>query len=125
MLVCLLRWSRRFGPASPRVAKDLLATTDIDDSPTVEVLTQNSCWLSPFKVLHRLDMAERSKSLSRVELDLVEFLVAEVTLLSFSLAYEAPFAESSVPTLVVCQVLDLQFDVVGRMAETDLSWPQV
>jgi hypothetical protein len=49
-------------------------------------------------------MAERSRLMSKEELDLVEFLV---TLLNSSLAYEASIAESPVPTLVACHVIDL------------------
>jgi hypothetical protein len=49
-------------------------------------------------------MAGRSRLLFKEELDLVEFLV---TLLNSSLAYEASIAESPVPTLVACHVIDL------------------
>jgi hypothetical protein len=63
-----------------------------------------------FNVLRRLDMTRRSRSLSKEELDFVEFLDAEVTSLSSSLAYEASIAELPLPTSVACQIVDLQSD---------------
>jgi hypothetical protein len=52
-----------------------------------EVLTPELQLVVAFEVLHHLDMAEKSRSLSAEELDLVEFLVAQVASLS-SLAME-------------------------------------
>jgi hypothetical protein len=97
-------------PASPPMAKDLLAATDVEDSPSVEVLTLELQLAIAFKVLRRLGMARRSRTLSKEELDLVEFLDAQVTSLSSSLAYKASIAESLLPTSVACQVIDLQSD---------------
>jgi hypothetical protein len=107
--VHLLWWPQSFRLTScswlppPPVAKELLAATNIEDSPLVVVLTPELQLAIAFEVLHRLDMAERSRSLSKEEPDLVEFLVAQVTSLSSSLAYKASIVESSVPTLVACQ----------------------
>jgi hypothetical protein len=93
--------------ASPLVAKDSLDTVDVEDSPSVEVLTPELQLVIAFEVLYRLDMAGRSRSLSKEEIDLVEYLDAQVTLLSSSLACEASIAESLMPTPVACQVIDL------------------
>jgi hypothetical protein len=49
-------------------------------------------------------MAERSRSLSTKDLDLVEFLVAS---LSSSLACEVVITESPVPPPMACEVSDL------------------
>jgi hypothetical protein len=89
------------------MAKDLLAAAAIEDSPTVEVLSSELQLAIAIEVLRLLNMAERSRSLSKEELNLVEFLVAQVAPWSSSLACEASFAETSVPTPVVCQVTDL------------------
>jgi hypothetical protein len=67
-----------------------------------------------FIVLRRLDMTGRSRSLSKEELNLVEFLYAQVASLSSSLAYEASIAELPLPTSVACQIIDLQSDARGR-----------
>jgi hypothetical protein len=85
-------------PASSLVAKECLAVADVLDSPSVDVLTSELQLSITFKVLHCLDMAGRSRSLSKEELDLVQFLVTQVASLSSSLACETSFAESSVPT---------------------------
>jgi hypothetical protein len=90
------------------VAKDLPAAVDIEDSPSIEVLALELQLAIAFEVLHRLGMAGRSRSLSMEELDLVEFLDTQVTMLSSSLAYKASIAESPMPTPVACQVVDLQ-----------------
>jgi hypothetical protein len=60
-----------------------------------------------FKVLHSLDMAEKNMSLSKEELDLIEFLVAQVASLSSSLTCEDVIAKSLVPPLVASKVVDL------------------
>jgi hypothetical protein len=69
-----------------------------------------------FKVLHRLDMAEKNMSLSAEELDLVKFLVAQVVSLSYSLAVEmtceATIDESSAPPPLACKAVDLQSGLV-------------
>jgi hypothetical protein len=102
-------------PASPLVAKDLLAVIDVEDSPSVEVLTPELQLDIAFEVLHRLDMARRSRSLSMEELDLVEFLDTQVAMLSSSLAYGASIVESPMPTPMACQVVDLQSDLLMVM----------
>jgi hypothetical protein len=61
-----------------------------------EVLTPELQLVVSFEVLHHLDMAEKSRSLSAEELDLVEFLVAQVASLS-SLAMEMT-CESTIGT---------------------------
>jgi hypothetical protein len=91
-------WATVSLPASSLVAKECLAVADVLDSPSVDVLTSELQLSITFKVLHRLDMAGRSRSLSKEELDLVQFLVAQVDSLSSSLACKTSFAESSVPT---------------------------
>jgi hypothetical protein len=93
------------------VAKDLLAVVDVEDSPSVEVLTPELQLAIAFEVLHRLYMAGWSRSLSMEELDLVEFLDTQVAMLSSSLAYEASITESPMRTPVACQVVDLQSDL--------------
>jgi hypothetical protein len=93
------------------VAKDLLAAANVEDSRLVEVLALELQLAIAFEVLYRLGMAGRSMSLSMEELDLVEFLDTQVAMLSSSLAYEASITESPMPTLVACQVIDLQSDL--------------
>jgi hypothetical protein len=95
-----------------QVAKELLDATDINDSPSVEILPLELQLVVTFKVLHRLDIAERRMSLSTLELDLIEFLVAQVALLSSSLACEVVITESPAPPSVACEVADLQSDLV-------------
>jgi hypothetical protein len=65
-----------------------------------------------FEVLHCLDMAVRSRSLPLEDLDLVEFMVAQVASLSSSLACEVVITESPTPLPVACEVSDLQLDLV-------------
>jgi hypothetical protein len=50
--------------------------------------------------------------LSKEELDLVDFLVAQVTSLSSSLACEAFIAKLSVPPPVTCEVIYLQSNLI-------------
>jgi hypothetical protein len=82
-------------------------------SASVEALTPELQLAVAFEVLHRLNMAEKNMSLSTEELDLVEFLVAQVALLISSLAVEvevageAAIAESLAPPPVACEVVDL------------------
>jgi hypothetical protein len=56
-----------------------------------------------FKVLHCLDMVEKSRSLSTEEFDLVEFLVAQDASLSSSLACEVVTIELSMPPPMACE----------------------
>jgi hypothetical protein len=66
-----------------------------------------------FKVLHHFNMAEKNMLLSAEELDLVEFLVAQVASLSCCLAVkvevvgEAAIAEALAPPSVACEVTNL------------------
>jgi hypothetical protein len=99
-------------PTTPSVAKELLDAVDINDSPSVEVFPLELQLVIAFEVLHRLDMAERSRSLSTIEFDLIEFLVTQVASLSSSLACETILTKSSTPPLVACEVADLQSDLV-------------
>jgi hypothetical protein len=64
-----------------------------------------------FEVLRHLSLARRSKQLSTVELDLVEFLDTQVAMLSSSLSYEVSITESPMPNPVACQVIDLQLNL--------------
>jgi hypothetical protein len=68
-------------------------------------------------------MAEKSKSLSVEELDLVEFLVAQVASLSSSLTVEmtceATIAVSPAPPLLACEAMDLQSDPSSRQLPPD------
>jgi hypothetical protein len=50
--------------------------------------------------------------LSIEELDLIEFLVAQVASLSYSLTCEVVHTESSAPPPVACEVADLQSDLI-------------
>jgi hypothetical protein len=67
-------------------------------------------------------MAEKSRSLSVEELDLVEFLVAQVASLSSSLTVEmtceATIAVSPAP-LLACEAMDLQSDPSSRQLPPD------
>jgi hypothetical protein len=56
----------------------LVAATHVEEPVPVEALTLEHQLATAFKVLHCLDMAEKSRSLSKEELDLVEFLVAPI-----------------------------------------------
>jgi hypothetical protein len=58
-----------------------------------------------FEVLHRLKVVAKSRWLSTEELDLIEFLVAQVTSLSSSLACKAATTESPVPPPVAHEVV--------------------
>jgi hypothetical protein len=73
-----------------------------------------------FELLHHFDLAEKSRSLSLEELDLIEFLVAQVALLSFSLAIEEPcdvvVAEPQDIFSVACELVELQPNFVSSSA---------
>jgi hypothetical protein len=60
-----------------------------------------------FEVLHCLKMAVKSRLLSVVEFDLIEFLVAQIASLSFSLACKAATTELPAPPLVAREVMIL------------------
>jgi hypothetical protein len=78
-----------------------------EDSPSFEVLTLELQLVIILEELCCLGMAERSRLLSKEELDLVDFLVAQFASLCSSLVCEAFIAESSVPPPVACEVIDL------------------
>jgi hypothetical protein len=63
-----------------------------------------------FELLHRFDLAKKNKSMSAEELDLIEFLVAQVALLSFSLVMEEAcdivVAEPHALSSVTCEVVE-------------------
>jgi hypothetical protein len=73
-----------------------------------------------FKLLYRFDLAEKSMSLFVEELDLVEFLVAQVALLIFSLAMEEAckgiIVELHDLSLVACEAVELLSDIVSSFA---------
>jgi hypothetical protein len=84
-----------------------------DEEPASdEVLTPKLQLAIAFEVLHRLDMAEKSRSLSAEELDLVEFLVTQVASLSSSsvveLTCEVAIAVSLAPPLLAREAMNLQ-----------------
>jgi hypothetical protein len=58
--------------------------TRIEEPALVETLTPELQLVVAFEVLHRLDMAEKSRSLFIEELDLIEFLVTQDALLRSS-----------------------------------------
>jgi hypothetical protein len=88
-------------------------TAHIEESAPVEALTPELQLVVPFEMLHCLDMAEKGRSLSAEELDLIEFLIAQVASLSSSLAVEveavgkAVVAESPYLPPVTCEVMSL------------------
>jgi hypothetical protein len=86
VVVTELRGTSGFS-APPLVAEELFAT-NIEESTSVEVLTPELQLAIAYELLHNFDMAEKNMSLSMEELDLIEFLVAQVVLLSSSLAVE-------------------------------------
>jgi hypothetical protein len=63
-------------------------------------------------VLHHLKVVVKSRLLCAEELDLIEFLVAQVTSLSSSLACKATTVELSTPPPVAPEVVILQTDLV-------------
>jgi hypothetical protein len=63
-----------------------------------------------FEVLHRLEVAVKSRLFPVEELDLIEFLVAQVASLSSYLAYKADTIESSAPPPVAREVVIPQSD---------------
>jgi hypothetical protein len=65
-----------------------------------------------FEVLHRLKMAVKSRMLSVEELDLIEFLVAQVASLSSSLTCKVATVESSTPPPLAREAVFLQPDPV-------------
>jgi hypothetical protein len=79
-----------------------------------------------FELLHWFDMVEKSRPLSMEEINLIEFLVAPVAVLSSSLAVEVACNTVIVglPTLplVACEVVDLQSDIVISSATLRWSW---
>jgi hypothetical protein len=88
---------------------------EVDNLPTpepIEALTIELQLAIAFEVFHRLKMATKIRLLSVDELDLIEFLVAQVASLSSSLACKVVAAESSVPLPVSCEVMILQCDPV-------------
>jgi hypothetical protein len=78
-----------------------------------------------FEVHHRLKVAAKSRLLSVEELDLIEFLVAQVASLSSSLACKAATAESSTSPPLAREVVILQSDsgvpYAHRLAVGDVS----
>jgi hypothetical protein len=78
----------------------------VEEPTSIGAITPELQLGTAFEVLHRFDMDERNKSLSMEELDLIEFLVAQVASLSSSLA-----VDTVSPTLspVACEVVDLQY----------------
>lgn len=79
-----------------------------------------------FELLHWFDMVEKSRPLSLEEINLIEFLVAPVAVLSSSLSVEVACNTVIVglPTLplVACEVVDLQSDIVILSATLRWSW---
>jgi hypothetical protein len=96
--------------------------TRIEEPALVETLTLELQLVVAFEVLHRLDMAEKSRSLFTEELDLIEFLVTQDALLRSSLAVEvaceAAIAESLTPTLVAREVVDSKADFIVSPAHS-------
>jgi hypothetical protein len=85
--------------------------THIEEPASDEVLTPELQLAIAFKVLHRLHMVEKSRSLYVKELDLVEFLVAQVALLSscptVEVVCEVAFIMSPAPPSATCKVMDM------------------
>jgi hypothetical protein len=85
-----------------------------------EVLSLELQLVVTFEVLHHLRMAEKNRSLFAEELDLVEFLVAQVALLSSSLMIvvvgETAFTMSLAPPLATHEVVAMQPDHVVSSA---------
>jgi hypothetical protein len=76
----------------------LVAATHVEEPVPVEALTLEHQLATAFKVLHCLDMAEKSRSLSKEELDLVEFLVRHgrfVELFSSMRSYHCRVSDTS------------------------------
>jgi hypothetical protein len=99
-------------PSPHRCELRLTTTAHIEEPEPVEGLTPELQLPIAFKVLHCLEMAEKSRSLSTEELEHVEFLVAQVASLSSSLACEAATAESPTPPSVAREVINLQSDPI-------------
>jgi hypothetical protein len=96
------------------------------EEPTLdEVLSLDLQLAVAFEVLHHLRMAEKSRSLSTEELDLVEFLVAQVALLSSSLMVEvvckAAITVSPVPPSSTCEVMDMQPSLIISLAPPPMA----
>jgi hypothetical protein len=85
--------------------------THIEEPASDEVLSLELQLAIAFKVLHCLHMVEKSRSLYAKELDLVEFLVAQVALLSscptVEVVCEVAFIMSPAPPSATCKVMDM------------------
>jgi hypothetical protein len=98
------------------VATDLQPAT-LEEPSFSDPLSHELQLAVAFELLHHFDLAEKSRSLSSEELDLIKFLVAQVALLSFSLAMEDPcevvIVELQDLSSVACEVMELQSDIVS------------
>jgi hypothetical protein len=117
-------------PASPPPADMSLdlqpdVAAHIEEPTLDEVLSLDLQLAVAFEVLHHLRMAEKSRSLSTEELDLVEFLVAQVALLSSSLMVEvvckAAITVSPVPPSSTCEVMDMQPSLIISLAPPPMA----
>jgi hypothetical protein len=98
----------------------------VEEYASVEAHTPELQLAVAFEVLHGLDMAEKSGSLSMEEHDLVEFLVAQVASLNSSLAVEVAGKVVVVESLdlppVTCEVMSLRPIPVVSPAPFLRSW---
>jgi hypothetical protein len=63
-----------------------VAATQVEEPAPNEALSPELQLAVALELLHRLDMAEKSKSLCPEELDLIQFLIIQVASLSSSLS---------------------------------------
>jgi hypothetical protein len=109
-------------PAHP-VATDPLPAV-VEESALSELLSPELHLAVAFELLHHFKLVEQNRLSSAEELDLIEFLVAQVTLLSFSLvmeeACEAVVAEPHALSPVACEVVES--DTVSSSATPTTVW---
>jgi hypothetical protein len=94
----------------------------VEETTSVETLTPELQLAVAFELLHRFNMAKKSRSLSAEELDLIDFLVAQVALLSSSLevACDAVVAESLAIPLVASEAMES--GIVASSTTPPRSW---